>query len=208
MLLSADRARPAIANPWGGSACPSTDPTLAQRHRLDDLIDGGGAPARSGKTSNADLWWHEAYGYARSLCFPLPYTEGDRLLEAGRVRAAFAQYLAVDDTLNPTYLDNDLQAPWSNGMQAGIHGDLAAAQQWFRKAIKLAPPETNGFPEAHFMLGVTLYAQGLHAQAVDEWRATLAQSGPAVPMWPEAGNAWPSALRFYGIAHGWNREKS
>lgn len=198
ILLGVAPARASGANLWGDRSCPDHDAyaSAAQERHLDDLILAG------------DPKWRVAYDYARSICFPIPLGKADRLLEEGRIQPAFNEYLnGFSAGLNPAYDDYGAAAPWRRGMQAGAHGDLAAAQKWFRNAIRVAASYRGaGFPEAHFMLGMTLYARGLRAQAVREWGATLSESGPPQPDWVEAGTVWPSALRLYGAAQGWNQK--
>ena len=161
----------------------------------------------AGKTQEADAKWKAAFVYARSLCLSLPLGDADELLQSGKVSAAFREYTrAFSAGLNPAYSDYGLTTAWNNGMEAGSRGDLANAERWFKEAIRRTPPVgTNGFPEAYFMLGVTLCAKRLNAPAVDQWRATLTRSGPPQPDWIEAGLVWPSALRSYGMAKAWNK---
>ncbi|MBV8222726.1 MAG: hypothetical protein JO293_05155 [Candidatus Eremiobacteraeota bacterium] len=196
---------------WGNPSCPAHNASLAvsQEHKLDDLIGNGGSLETVGKPAEAQSAWREAFAFARSVCAPIPLAAGDQLLQHGRASQAFGVYLqAFSAGLSPTYSDYDAFDPWLKGMQAGARGDMSAAEQLFRKAIKAAPVDrTNGFPEAHFMLGVALYAQGSNDQALLEWRATLTRSGPPQPDWVEGGTVWPSALRFYGLFQGWDKTR-
>jgi TolA-binding protein len=204
--IAAKASSPAL---WGNPSCPAYNANLAvsQEQKLDNLISSGGNFEIAGRPSDAQSAWREAFVYARSVCFPVPLNAGDQLLQHGKASRAFAEYLkAFSAGLNPAYSDYDAFDPWMKGMQAGAHGDMTTAEQLFRQAIKAAPVDrTNGFPEAHFMLGAALYAQGSNEEATREWRATLARSGPPQPDWVEAGTVWPSALRFYGLSQGWDR---
>jgi TolB-like protein len=72
--------------------------------------------------------------------------------------------------LDPLYA----AAHWTLGYQVYLQsGDLAAAEQTFRRALLIAPQ----FSGAHFGLGLALMLQGQHEPALSEFRKTALDDG-------------------------------
>jgi len=161
---------------------------------------------KAGQLHATNHTWRQALDYARAHCWQSVLSTGDHLLSQGQARKAFVAYagrLHSYDLLPGGYSDLGAVEPFERGLEAGAAGDFSGAIAAFRSAIGKVAADPGmrdaGFPEADFMLGVSLFAEGQRAQAVQQWRQALLHTGPPFPEEENFGppSAWVSALNFY-----------
>jgi tetratricopeptide (TPR) repeat protein len=154
----------------------------------------GAKRADAGNIAAANQVWISAYQYAVDHCYPLDPDGANNLLLNGNARQAVGKYRLRLSWLSPTQKESGFDAPFANGLNAAQTGDLTSAAAAFRQSLKLLP----GDPNADFMLGTTLFAQGDRAAAIQQWRLTLADSQPAAPESENFGpdQAWLWALQL------------
>ncbi len=155
----------------------------------------------AGHAAAADQTWLAAYNYAREHCYPLDADGANKLLLNGEARQATVAYRQSLRVLLPQYQSTGLDKPFTTGLDAAQAGNFSAAASAFHEVLRLAKtyPQVIDYPDADFMLGVAMFAQGDHARAVEQWRATLTDRGPAEPEQENFGpdQPWLWALQLY-----------
>ncbi|MBV8172419.1 MAG: hypothetical protein JO219_10875 [Candidatus Eremiobacteraeota bacterium] len=169
--------------------------------RISAYQDQGIDQAQHGKIDAAIGTWHTAYRYLQGHCYPDSPDYVQPLLamiEAGDMRGAFAHFHSYSEL--PMYQDIGAAKPFAAGVDAGTRGNYTAAAEQFRNALHIDQKAygRGHFPDADFMLGLALYAQGKHADATRQWALALGDYQPAYP--PDGSGPdglWLVALALY-----------
>jgi hypothetical protein len=188
-------AKPAAAQCTDTAKGPAYQPRV-----MYSYMTKGRDEAQGGNLHAADQTWRAAYQFMKTHCY-LPGWALNivPLIREGKVQQAFQIF--TDDNLMPTYKDVGADKPYDRGLAAAKRGDFATSASEFRNAIKVSANSMgpSRFPEADFMLGMALCAQGRHTEAVRQWQLTLSDRWPAVPEADFSGPdpIWTSALQLY-----------
>jgi TolA-binding protein len=189
-------AAPATARCTDDQSSPNFQPKAMYAYMIKGMTE-----AQNGKLDAADQTWSAAYQFMKEHCYR--GSEWGRslvpLIQNGKVQQAFD--LFPDDNLMSMYGDVGADKPYERGLVAAKHGDFPTSAKEFQEATEVSAQYLgqSRFPDADFMLGMALYAQGKHTAAVRQWRLTLSDRSPAVPNadWSGPDQIWLSALQLY-----------
>jgi spermidine synthase len=138
-------------------------------------IDSG-FDSRAGRSTAQRLDETDRIAFARGAVVLTDEHAAVEQLIAPVVRAS-ASEIAADEILN-------------RGIRAAEHDDLGGLEEACREALLVEPD----FPEAHFNLGIALYARRERREAIDHWRRAVRLR----PDYPEARHNLGAALYSAG----------